>query len=347
LINLKRIFWKELANSSQTLAEENLTLFIHCFNKGHSALQVSAVHVLCDILSTHPSILAPTVTSNEVESHPMTKPLVKAFTKALKSSTSQEVQAAATMALCKLLLTRILVDTDLLRHLVTLFFDPASRDNAAARQALSYFLPAFAHSKKENMELLASVAPAVMHSVVGFQDEIEEDEEVVSASTVGGMLVEWTDARRLVSLDTMTDTNPSDGDIHLNLAISLLERIQASTCTKEERKAILSMLGKLFITSNSDLKKLNTLKEAVETVSDGKYAVDAVSRNALTKLLSTVEKAISSKDEKPTKGKGKAQDEEDEEPAIKEELDETRNTIEETQVTETKIDEDGDTMMEM
>ena len=104
---------------------------------------------------------------------------MKVFTKGLKLNTLPEVQAAAVVSLCKLLLTRVLVDSDLLRSLVTLFFDPVSRENAAVRQALSYFLPAFSHSRHENMEMLAFVAPGVMHNVINFQDDLDDDVEAI------------------------------------------------------------------------------------------------------------------------------------------------------------------------
>ena len=338
-------------------------------------MQVTSLHVLCDILTTHPTLLSQTTNpDSSVELHPLAKAATKVFTKALKAETVPEVQTAAVVSLCKLLLTRALVDPDLLKHLVTLFFNPASRSNVAVRQALSYFLPAFAYSRRENMELLASTVSGVMHSVVSFQDDIEEDEEAVSAVTVGTMLAEWTDVRKLVSLDqapsydstgASASTILSNGDIHANLAITLLERIQASACTKDERKALVLILGKLYINSNSDPSKLQAVKDAAEEISSGRLISDAASRNSLAKLITTVEKALAihseAKDDRNTKKRNSskaASGEDDEETqtgidsekiesdtkiAVKSEL---SLSIDEHSIMESRIDDDGDTIME-
>lgn len=54
--------------------------------------------------------------------------------------------------------------------------------------------------------------------------------------------------------------------------------------TEEEKKAIIPMLGKLYITSNSNIGKIRTAIQLVVEAIDGKIANDAVSRNALHKL---------------------------------------------------------------
>ena len=230
----------------KTLAEENLTLFLHCFTKGHAALQTTALQILSDILTTHPSVLTPIATStNPEDAAVVQKSVFKVFSKGLKASHAPEVQAAATAALCKLMLVRVVADADLLRQLVTTFFDPATADhaNAATRQALSYFLPVYAHSRRENMERLAEVVPAVVHAVLGLGEELEEEEEgIVGMTAVGNMLVDWTDARKLVVLDRASvswdeagkkEVKAVNGDVHLVVAEGLLERGMAHGCTSK------------------------------------------------------------------------------------------------------------------
>ncbi|OCK82138.1 ARM repeat-containing protein, partial [Lepidopterella palustris CBS 459.81] len=43
---------------SKNLASENLTLFLHCFTKGHEALQTIAIQIITDILITHPTLIS-------------------------------------------------------------------------------------------------------------------------------------------------------------------------------------------------------------------------------------------------------------------------------------------------
>ena len=221
----------------QTLAEENLILFVHCFTKGHDALQVTAIHVLADILTTHPSLI-----SSATADADLPKTVLKIFSKGLKAEHTPDVQAAATIALCKLMLTSVVRDEDLLKQMVVCYFDPATKDNAGVRQALSYFLPVYCHSRRENMERMANVAGGVIHLIVDMSEELGE-EKMVGISMVGNMLVDWTDARKLVVQDEATtswdeagrkEVKAVDSGIHLDLAGSLLERVIYHGCSSKE-----------------------------------------------------------------------------------------------------------------
>lgn len=212
----------------QTLADENLILFVHCFTKGHDALQVTAIHILADILTTHPSLIASATAEAALQ-----KSILKIFSKGMKAGHAPDVQAAAIIALCKLMLTSVIQDEDLLKHIVICYFDPATKDNTGVRQALSYFLPVYCHSRRENMERMANVAGGIMHSLIDLSEELDEGEEMVGVSIVGNMLVDWTDARKLVVQDEASvgwdeagkkEVKSVNGDIHLDLADRLLER---------------------------------------------------------------------------------------------------------------------------
>ncbi|KAL8999044.1 MAG: hypothetical protein Q9169_002042 [Polycauliona sp. 2 TL-2023] len=280
----------------KALAEENLTLFLHCFTKGHDALQVSALHILSDILTVHPKL----VTADNVDPA-LAKSAYKIFGKGLKASTTAEVQSAATSALCKLMLTSVIRDEDLLKQLVMLFFDPATKENAAVTQALSYFLPVFCYSRQENMEMMAAIAAIVVHSQVSLVDEMEEEEGAVGVNMIGNMLVDWTDARKLVIQDADStswdeaggkDAKEVNGDIHLMLAESLLERALVHGCSKDERKALLSMVGKVFVTSNSSVERLQVVSDLVGETIDGKIAVDTTTKKALNKCHVALSKIL-------------------------------------------------------
>lgn len=220
----------------KTLAEENMTLFIHCYSKGHEALQVTAIQILCDMLTTHPSLLAPvSQPDGETVAPPVfQKPLLKVFARALKSNSPNSVQSAAATALSKLLLTSAFTPSGanipqaiqeynqnaietLLQSLVTSFFHPRTRENPALRQALAYFFPVYCHSRVSNTEHMRKIAVPVIRAVLNAAEEYysleaEEDSDgdidesagqrEVKALMTGvlGMLAEWTDERRVVGL---------------------------------------------------------------------------------------------------------------------------------------------------
>lgn len=62
--------------------------------------------------------------------------------------------------------------------------------------------------------------------------------------------------------------------------------------TEEDKKALIAMLGKLFITPNSKTEMLQSTTELVEEAIVNKVAQDAPSRNALNKLHSALSKAL-------------------------------------------------------
>ena len=161
------------------------------------------------------------------------KSLFKIFSKGMKAEHTPEVQSATTIALCKLMLTLVIQDDDLFKQAVICYFDPTTKDNAGVRQTLSYFLPVYCHSRRENMERMARIADGVMHAIVAISEELDEGEEMVGISQAGNMLLDWTDARKLVIQDeAMVSWDEAErrvvkavnGDVHLDLAKNLLER---------------------------------------------------------------------------------------------------------------------------
>ncbi|KAJ5831772.1 hypothetical protein N7474_000083 [Penicillium riverlandense] len=220
----------------KTLAEENMTLFIHCYSKGHEGLQVTALQILCDMVTTHPSLLAPvTQADGETVTPPaVQKPLLKVFARSLKANSPASVQSTAASALSKLLLTgtftpsgpnvpppiqelnQTAVET-LLQSLVVAFFHPRTKEIPALRQSLAYFFPVYCHSRLDNIQHMRRIAVPVIRGVLNAAEEhysleAEEDsdgeideslgEREVKALMTGvvGMLAEWTDERRVVGL---------------------------------------------------------------------------------------------------------------------------------------------------
>ena len=69
-----------------------------------------------------------------------------------------------------------------------------------------------------------------------------------------------------------------------------LEKLIRST--EEERKVIISMLGKLYITTNSSRDKMQVVLDLVTNAIHTKVATDAPSRNALSKLQTALIKGL-------------------------------------------------------
>ena len=239
----------------KNLAEENVTLFLHCFNKGHEQLQTIAVQIIGDVLAAHPSLLTTKATENiegtEGEEHHLQKPVHKLFSKALKSS-SPSVQSSACATLCKLMLSipssntngsvSVLNADELLKLLVISYFDPDTVSNLALRQSLSYFLPVYSHSRKENMQRMGKIALNIVHWCLGMKEEMDIDNEedaggeMVGVNVVTAHLVDWTDCRKLVLSQNSfgAEADEPDSDVHLTLAEEVLEKV-LGVCSRKFR----------------------------------------------------------------------------------------------------------------
>lgn len=222
----------------RSLAEENLGLFMHFFSKGHAALQITALQILTDILNVHGAQL--------LSANPT---LLKVYTRALRghSARGPEVQAAATLAVSKLLLGRVVTDpeasAELLRTLVVAYFDPATRANQGVRQALNYFLPVFCFSRPENQGLMQRVALDALHALRNVREGLEDDDEVdvndemATLASIGACLVDWTDPRKcFVPGLPMDEKRVVNGDVHLDFARDILERLDTNISSKSIRQ---------------------------------------------------------------------------------------------------------------
>ena len=94
------------------------------------------------------------------------------------------------------------------------------------------------------MERMGNVVLSVLHTLINLGEELDEEEEMVGMSVVVNMLVDWTDARKLVVHD---DANVSwdeagkkemkavNGNIHLDVASSLLEKMMSHSCPSKKQ----------------------------------------------------------------------------------------------------------------
>jgi condensin complex subunit 3 len=291
-------------------------LFFHCFTKGHDALKEIVIQVLTDTIITHPQLLSPPGVDPEAteDAEPKPNPLIKPITKVLLkafNSDNKRISLIACTAASKLLLLGILPPAptaEILKAFTLTYFDPETAANPALRQALSYFLPVFCHSKLKNAQLMAQIAVPVMSKLLLMREETldEEVDEMVGWPVITAHLSEWTDGRKVVGatelgLDGKTSTSAEAEEPHIYLSIEVLERTLTSTCSKDERKPLLALLSKLFIAPSSSAKKgeesideegLRTLHGLVSEAVEGKIGMDATQRNYLAKLELSLTKRL-------------------------------------------------------
>ncbi|KAL5117401.1 chromosome condensation complex Condensin, subunit G [Pleosporales sp. CAS-2024a] len=307
---------------SKDLAASNLDLFLYIFTKGHDGLKMIVVQILTDIFTTNPQLLAPPpmdpdATEEDAEpTNPLVRPITKLLLKAFNHSENKRMNHVACTAASKFLLFGVLPPeqmADILVAFTLTYFDPETANNPALRQTLSYFLPVFCHSKLKNAHLMAEVAVPIVSKLLTMRAVTldEEADDMVSWPVIAAHLSDWTDGRKVVGAteldeDGKTTVSAEAEEPHIQLSIAILERALASTCTREQRKPLLSLLSKLFIAPSSTAKKtdkctvgesLTTLHELLTEVLDDESKTDATQRKTLTKLENTVAKRLSELDQ--------------------------------------------------
>jgi len=221
----------------------------------------------------------------------LVKQIHKTFSKSLRS-TDGAVQTNGCVALCKLMLVGALSNLDLLKQLVLAYFEPETQGNPSLRQALTYFLPVYCHSRRQNAEAMAKITVGVIHNLSERANDLEEDEEMVGISLVVAQLCDWTDPRKCVPLaDKSSENSSQDADSHVVLAEEVLEKILSPGCSKEERKHYMPILGKISI-SESTPASLQSLATTLSEALESRVANGSVARNALNKLQGTVSKLL-------------------------------------------------------
>jgi condensin complex subunit 3 len=201
-------------------------------------LQITSIQILTDILNVHGVHL--------LDANPT---LFKVYLKALKSgSKTPDVQAAATVAISKLMLGRVISDSspaidDLLKTFVVLYFDPSTANNQAVRQALSYFLPVYSYSRRENQDRMRKISVDAFHKLYEIQENMDDDDEdaeaeMVPLSTIGAHLIDWTDPRKCyvpgnqLTMNDEGNKKAVNGDVHLQFASDILSRLDSNASSK-------------------------------------------------------------------------------------------------------------------
>ncbi|OLL22915.1 Condensin complex subunit 3 [Neolecta irregularis DAH-3] len=272
------------------LATENLMLFIHCFHQGHEVLQIEAIHIISDIVMVH----ADKVLGDRSLSFDQ---LVKFFIKALSLEDAPEVQANACIGAAKLMLSSVLKDDELLETLIVLYMEPSTSTNLPLRQALSYFLPVYCHSVPENQYRMQKISISALHKLSRIYSELEEEEEMLPPVQIAAQLVDWTDPRKLAAAQEISlkyKTEPKkmlNVDIHLDLALDALHQI-VQIGTKDERRALCSILCKLHITNECNSTKLQKVYDMAAEISETKAVTDTIAKNALARFEVSIRKLL-------------------------------------------------------
>ena len=263
------------------------------------------LQALVDIVWQHRSLLQdePSEEGGEPTPSQYVKPLQKAVLKGLKSE-NHSISLIACTAASKLLLFDLLPPEEtavILREFALAYFDPETAQYPGVRQALSYFLPTYCHSKLKNAILMARVCVPIVTKLLQKKEDIDEDDdEMVGWPVITAHLADWTDGRKVVNqtqlgLDGKPSTTLEAEEPHICLATEILEHTLTRNCSRDERKPMLTLLTKVYIAPSGrapDEEALSALQQLVTEAVESKLGMDATQRNYLTKLDVNLTKRI-------------------------------------------------------
>lgn len=173
------------------------------------------------------------------------------FLLSLLENEEPDIQAIASEGLAKLLLTGVLNDDDVLKSLILTYMSPDTASNQPLRQCLSYFLPLFCSSHARHQRMIQHVFMDVFDILANLYEDPEARSHMISPTQLATQLAEWSHPDRSMLTDP-------DMDVHVDMAVDAMKHA-LQTPSRDQRKALVQMLGKLAWPATLDAKRATTL----------------------------------------------------------------------------------------
>ncbi|GME75722.1 unnamed protein product [[Candida] boidinii] len=287
------------------LAINSMFLYGVCVSKGEDSLKITALQVICDLLSIHGTSILESDTPNSVDS----LAIAKLYYRTLRDDTKKDVQAASGESLYKLFLSDILSEDELFESTLLAYFNPSINNNEKLKQCLSFCIPVYSFSHVSHQDRVSRVVCDTLVRLFQSWNDMQETLEnnnssinssnntITTPSNIIQQLIYWTDPYRVVRRseeDAMRSSIQIEVGIHL---LRVLEHFEYLPANKQFVKAILISLPKLTFTKHGDLEKLKQLYILLsgEKLLGGEFdkaLKDAPSRNAYARFKEYVEECL-------------------------------------------------------
>lgn len=265
----------------EELAQSNIILFVKCIERLKTFIKNTALKCLFDILSAYGLSVLDGKDKRNTSSY-----IFKLLTTVLECDSLPESQAIVAEGLCKLFLTDIFTDSNLLKTLLISYFHPANSKNEALIQVFAFCIPVYCHSYKNHLTLVSKISKSVMKKVFtiwreSLSGDINET-AMLKPAVIFNQLVDWTDPRKLIRC---TEEESMKDSSQLHFLIKMLEFFEQ--LDKEEKRMIIYGFNQFYLTPHQDISKLTRIEELLSDILDNDM-MDSVCKNLLTKLRSKV-----------------------------------------------------------
>ncbi|KAF8647428.1 hypothetical protein AX16_006718 [Volvariella volvacea WC 439] len=254
--------------------------------------KLTLIKIMFDILMVHNTALV----SHDAN---VTKEITNYFVKLLDSDPSDSILALLSVGISKLVLSRVIVDDEVVRRLIRQYFSPSTYANQELRQCLTFFFPVYCYSSPLNQRTMAMNFVKAYIELRDDRRELEDPQDMISPSQIAAQLVDWTDPLKLTKaaahkMKLEDDANAEQQSVseHEAIQVELAAELIQALCTdkngleKEDKKIFCQLLGKLHIPDQADEYLLKRLRLLIYTLRLRRPIRDTVSNNALTKFES-------------------------------------------------------------
>ncbi|KAL7417587.1 nuclear condensing complex subunit [Mrakia frigida] len=183
----------------------------------------------------------------------------------------------------KLMLAGMVTDPVLLTQLVLQFIFPETADIAPLRQCLGYFLPVYCFSSPVNQRRMKDIFLPTLQQLLS-----QEDEDGITPGQFSLLFLDWTDPQRAVH----PEGRAGDEQIQVDMAVDVLKALFSEEWD-DHRKVFAQLLPKLYFPEDSEASKVKEVMLLAKALRIHKPLADTVSRNALSKLETSLAKRFS------------------------------------------------------
>ncbi|THH31051.1 hypothetical protein EUX98_g3136 [Antrodiella citrinella] len=268
---------------ARRMALNSFQLFLSQVQSAPDVLKLRVLQIVFDILMVNEGDFLGAGSTNGER-------IVEFLLHILENEESEKVQALLCVGISKLMLSGMITDDRVLRSLVLVYMSPETTENQELRQCLTYFFPVYCYSSPINQRRMQRIFVEVFTQLCQIHKDWDEDEDVLTPLQAGLMFVDWTDPQKASIVVKQIPGQDVDDVIHVELASEIMKTLFSDELTKNEKKSLCQLLGKIYLPDVVDDDKVRTLKLLIHNVRARRPLRDVTSKNAFNKFEATLTK---------------------------------------------------------
>ncbi|KAJ2914546.1 hypothetical protein MD484_g5881, partial [Candolleomyces efflorescens] len=235
---------------AKNMALRSFQLFIGQVESSPPELKVQVLKVLLDLLIVYDQEF---FKNSEAIAQQITGFLIQS----LQNEDDPASQAIVCTGICKLVLAGIITEPNVLITLALLYISPSTVENQELRQCLSYFFPVYSYASASNQSRIQSIFLTAYDQAKKMQDDLDEDQEMITPYDFGLMIVDWSDPTKAVQVTEKENSGPQMA--HVELAIQLLGALYDEDRSDTDRKSFCQVLNQLQIPADLAHRSIHKL----------------------------------------------------------------------------------------